>query len=65
MLIQKQVNLQPWHTFSTASTAAELIQVSSQKEALEAMSAWQEKPYLVLGGGSNLLFVHEKKIIGY
>jgi UDP-N-acetylmuramate dehydrogenase len=60
MLIQKQVNLQPWHTFSTASTAAELIQVSSQKEALEAMSAWQEKPYLVLGGGSNLLFVHNQ-----
>lgn len=60
MQIQKQVDLQTWHTFSTPATAAELVQVDRIQDAIQAISAWQEKPYLVLGGGSNLLFVQHQ-----
>ena len=58
MLIQNQVDLKNKHTFSTAVTAKEFIEVENLNQAEEALRYWKEKPYLILGGGSNLLFLN-------
>jgi UDP-N-acetylmuramate dehydrogenase len=58
MLVQSQFDLKNIHTFSTPATAKEFVEVTNQTELLEALQCWAEKPYLILGGGSNLLFLN-------
>lgn len=58
MLIQNQVDLKNKHTFSTQAIAQEFIEVEELSQVKEVLHNWKNKPYLILGGGSNLLFVN-------
>jgi UDP-N-acetylmuramate dehydrogenase len=58
MLIQSQFDLKNAHTFSTPATAKEFIEVNNQTDLQQALKIWADKPYLILGGGSNLLFLN-------
>lgn len=58
MLIQNQVDLKDKHTFSTPAIAQEFIEVVELSQVEEVLRYWQNKPYLILGGGSNLLFLN-------
>lgn len=60
MLIQNQVDLKGKHTFSNPATATEFIEVKELNQAEDALRYWQGKPYLILGGGSNLLFLNSE-----
>ncbi len=50
------ISLKDKHTFGCAVAAKEYWEMSSISEAIGALKQWSGVPYLILGGGSNLLF---------
>ncbi|MFC0323385.1 UDP-N-acetylmuramate dehydrogenase [Gallibacterium melopsittaci] len=55
------INLQPYHTFGIAAQAQQILQIDQVEELCQV---WQEKkqqqiPLLLLGEGSNVLFVED------
>jgi UDP-N-acetylmuramate dehydrogenase len=61
MLIQENIQLSTFNSFGCKATASYFCTIKRKDEINEAMS-WcrhQEKPFLILGGGSNLLFTKD------
>jgi UDP-N-acetylmuramate dehydrogenase len=58
MSIRNQVDLKDKHTFSTQAIAKEYVEVEDLSQAKEVLRYWKDEPYLILGGGSNLLFLN-------
>ncbi len=58
MNLQKNVPLKPYNTFGIEATAAIFSAVSTVEELREVLDFSKQKnfPYLIIGGGSNLLF---------
>ncbi|MBI1192266.1 MAG: UDP-N-acetylmuramate dehydrogenase [Bacteroidetes bacterium] len=59
--IQRQVSLRPYHTFGTDAFASALA-VADQPETLWALwnhPEFRDRPRMLLGGGSNVLFVRD------
>ena len=58
MEIRENVNLNPYHTFRTGSTARRFIELQDNAQIMEFLASPEGKirPLLILGGGSNLLF---------
>ncbi len=61
MQIQENISLKPWHTFKTEAKARFFTVAGSPEEMIEALSFANTKilPYLILGGGSNILFTQD------
>jgi UDP-N-acetylmuramate dehydrogenase len=61
MAIQQHVNLKPYNSFGVSATAAWFASVHNPIELSEALlfAGEQGLPLLILGGGSNTLFVHD------
>ena len=61
IIIEKQVNLQPFNTFGIAVTASHFVSVSSTEMAQQLVTRIREDtdlqklPRMILGGGSNIL----------
>ncbi len=61
MLIQENIQLSSLNSFGCKATASYFCTIKRKDEINEALS-WcthQEKPFLILGGGSNLLFIKD------
>ncbi|MCB9239556.1 MAG: UDP-N-acetylmuramate dehydrogenase [Flavobacteriales bacterium] len=56
MVEQNQVELAPFTTFGIPATCAHYLEIASEEEALSALSKLENEPFMVLGGGSNVLF---------
>jgi UDP-N-acetylmuramate dehydrogenase len=50
------VSLQPLHTFGTSNFCEKVINIYSEQDVFDFLSKDDEKPYMILGGGSNVLF---------
>jgi UDP-N-acetylmuramate dehydrogenase len=50
------VSLQPLHTFGTSNFCETVINIYSEQDVFDFLSKDDEKPYMILGGGSNVLF---------
>ncbi len=59
-MIQHNVNLKSFNTFGISAIADSFIEISSLQE-LQQLSLHSSDDYLVLGGGSNLLFTQNPK----
>lgn len=61
LLLRRDVSLAPYNTFGIAARARAFVEVRSESElaALIALPEWRDGPRLVIGGGSNLLFVDD------
>lgn len=58
--IQQHVSLAPYTTFGVAATADFFCRVGSVSEIAQLISeGWYKKPFLILGGGSNVLFLND------
>lgn len=58
MLPNKNISLQPYHTFASTEKAQFFISID-RKEQIEEVVTWakaQMLPLLILGAGSNVLF---------
>ena len=58
--IKENYSLLTHNTFAIESVADTFITVNSEAELAEAVSQCGEEPFLVLGGGSNLLFDQDR-----
>jgi len=58
MMIYENVRLKKYNTFGLDYTASHMIHIKSQKEASDLFkgTTCREKPFLILGSGSNILF---------
>ncbi|GAB5553535.1 MAG: UDP-N-acetylmuramate dehydrogenase [Saprospiraceae bacterium] len=54
--LKANINLQPFNTFNIKAKAANYLAFSSVESLNDYFQAYAELPFLVLGGGSNLLF---------
>jgi UDP-N-acetylmuramate dehydrogenase len=62
MEILKKISLKPYNTFGVEAKAREFGIIHSIQDIVEtAASKDPEKPFLILGEGSNILFVHDFK----
>jgi UDP-N-acetylmuramate dehydrogenase len=61
-MISYKVPLKPYNTFGISQTADCIITISKDEHLMLAMNSpsWKE-PFLIMGGGSNLLFVDDFK----
>lgn len=61
MTIQEHVSLKPYNTFGIDVTARYFVEVKTEEELVELCksNALKDKPLLILGGGSNLLFTQD------
>lgn len=58
-MLQHHVSLLPFTTFGVNTLAQDFFQTDSVQEMIDFLSAYST-PYVVLGGGSNILFTREK-----
>ena len=59
MEIQKNISLKPYNTFGIECKASEYIIIQSIEDLKSILPMLQEKPFLFLGGGSNVLFTKD------
>lgn len=59
METQKNTSLKPYNTFGIDCKAAEYISIQSIEDLKSILPILQEKPFLFLGGGSNVLFTKD------
>jgi UDP-N-acetylmuramate dehydrogenase len=57
--IQKNISLKPYNTFGIECKASEYIIIQSIEDLKSILPMLQEKPFLFLGGGSNVLFTKD------
>lgn len=59
-LLEEQVDLQPYNTFGVRSTARFLVRIHTPSEVQEQIHSalFKQQRHLLLGGGSNLLFIN-------
>jgi len=55
--VEKQVSLRPYNSFGLDVQAGELIRIRKPEDVIEALDLLPG-PFFVLGGGSNILWVH-------
>lgn len=56
MKLQENVSLKPYNTFGVEAKTRFFVEVTTGVELLEALGWVGDRPLLILGGGSNLLF---------
>lgn len=61
LLVKEQVSLQPYNTFGIDVKARRMVSLRSRKdyEALLASGMLRKEPFVVLGGGSNMVFTSD------
>lgn len=59
MLIKENVSLQDLHTFGIAVKAKFLVEIQSEADLLAIISDRPNTPFLLLGGGSNVIFTED------
>jgi UDP-N-acetylmuramate dehydrogenase len=59
MSTQKNISLQPYNSFQIDVRAAEFVSVKTVEELREFLDHTAKKPFLVLGGGSNVLLTKD------
>lgn len=58
--IREDVNLAPYNTLSVPGKAQKFVAISSQKMLVDVLHMHKnDKPFFVLGGGSNVLFIDD------
>ncbi|MDI9355501.1 MAG: UDP-N-acetylmuramate dehydrogenase [Chitinophagaceae bacterium] len=59
--IQERVNLFPFHTFHCHVFSKYFIEVKQEEDLNSILSSkiFSENPYFIIGGGSNILFLHD------
>jgi UDP-N-acetylmuramate dehydrogenase len=59
--VQENVSLKKYNTFGVDQKAKYLSEIGSERELLEVldMDKFKQIPKLILGGGSNVLFIHD------
>jgi UDP-N-acetylmuramate dehydrogenase len=60
IVIEKQVDLQPYNTFKVKATTDYLVRITSVNDVRELLSTslFKENKRFILGGGSNVVFLH-------
>ena len=61
--LRRDVSLAPFNTFGIAARARTFVEIRDEADLVELISLpeWRDGPRLVIGGGSNLLFVDEDR----
>lgn len=61
MKIQQNISLKEYNTFGINSKASEFIEINSKNEVIDFIKSnnLNEKPHLILGGGSNILLTQD------
>ncbi len=61
LIIEQQVDLQPYNTFKVKARARYLARITSRSELIELTSSpiFKENKQFILGGGSNVVFLHD------
>lgn len=59
VLVQSNVDLQPYNTLNISARARKFVSVESKSELRELLQFTDEETLLVLGGGSNILFADD------
>ena len=59
MLIKRHLDLTPYNTFAVAAAANYFASISSSDDLHAALDAAGDRPRLILGGGSNILFTRD------
>ncbi|MEN0006260.1 MAG: UDP-N-acetylmuramate dehydrogenase [Bacteroidota bacterium] len=59
MHIQHHVSLKPYHTFGIESKAKRFANFGSTKELIKLLELAQSSKYLIIGGGSNIVFTKD------
>jgi len=58
--IQKDISLKPYNTFGISANATGFVEVRSEDELIELLRKdITKEPFLILGGGSNVLFTRD------
>ena len=59
MKIQKDISLKEYNTFKIDVKAKYFIELNTKEEYLDMLEKFKDKKILILGGGSNILFVND------
>jgi len=59
MLVQNNISLKPYNTFGLNVQTKNFISVTNTAEFADALKVSETDPYLILGGGSNVLFTED------
>jgi UDP-N-acetylmuramate dehydrogenase len=59
MAIRRQIDLTPYNTFAVAATANYFAAIASRDDLRAVLEAAGDRPRLILGGGSNILFTRD------
>lgn len=61
MIIQKNISLKPYNTFGIDAKAAEFVTIETEEEIVKLIrsGALADKRFLILGGGSNIVFTQD------
>lgn len=57
--IKEHISLQPYNTFSIAVFARQYVNITTVSQLKEVLKMHQNKPYFLLGGGSNMLLTKD------
>ncbi len=59
MPVKRHIDLAPYNTFSVAAVANYFAPIASRDDLHAALDAAGDRPHLILGGGSNILFTRD------
>ncbi len=59
MKIWESISLKPWNTFGIDVNAKQVYEIKSEQDIIEYFSIQPNAPFIVLGGGSNILFTQD------